>query len=340
VRRAGPITASLAAVVALSFLAAGCSNNKSNGAASPTTTTSHATAPTTTTTTGPAGTWSKAISVAANTNLSVVTCTAPSACIMGTTTGQTYRLFLDKVSALGPAVPSPSPQGVAYLSCGVSNFCGAAPNLNQVAFLGGSSWEPPATISAAQGITAIDCIGPTFCITIDGEGNSFAYNGRGWSGNIGAWGAANQISCVTPSFCVAAEGGPSVFNGSTWTQPSDIDTQGQLNSVSCASTAFCVMVDSNGAVLTWNGSAFSNPVSIATEPPLTGSNASGLTAVSCPTTTFCRAVDSIGRVFAFNGTTWSSGTLIDNGHALTSISCPTVSYCVAVDRSGNAFVST
>ncbi len=81
-------------------------------------------------------------------------------------------------------------------------------------------------------------------------------------------------------------------------------------------------------------------MSIATEPPLTGSNASGLTAVSCPTTTFCRAVDSIGRVFAYNGTTWSSGTLIDNGHALTSISCPTVSYCIAVDRSGNAFVST
>jgi hypothetical protein len=337
VRRVGSITASLAAVAALSFLAAGCSNSTTPSAA-PTTT--RATAPSTTTTTGPAGTWSKAISVAANTNLSVVTCAAPSACIMGSTTGQTYRLVLDKVSALGPAVPSPSPQGVAYLSCGVSNFCAAAPNMNQVAFLSGSSWQPPATINAAQGITAIDCTGPTFCITIDGEGNSFAYKGSGWSGNIGAWGAANQISCVSASFCVAAEGGPSVFNGSTWTQPSDIDTQGQLNSVSCASTAFCVMVDSNGAVLTWNGSAFSNPVSIATEPPLTGSNASGLTAVSCPTTTFCRAVDSIGRVFAYNGTTWSSGTLIDNGHALTSISCPTVSYCIAVDRSGNAFVST
>jgi hypothetical protein len=139
---------------------------------------------------------------------------------------------------------------------------------------------------------------------------------------------------------VAAEGGPSVFNGSTWTQPGDIDSQGQLNSVSCASTAFCVIVDSNGAVLTWNGTSFSPPASIATEPPLTGTNASGLTAVSCPTATFCRAVDSIGRVFAWNGATWSAGTEIDNGHALTSISCPTVSYCVAVDRAGNAFVSS
>ena len=100
------------------------------------------------------------------------------------------------------------------------------------------------------------------------------------------------------------------------------------------------MVDSNGDVLTWNGASFSAPASIATEPPLSGTDASGLTSVSCPTTTFCRAVDSLGRVFGWNGTAWSAGTLIDNGHALTSVSCPTVSYCVAVDRSGNAFVST
>ena len=169
--RQRPFWAALAAL-ALLFLAAGCSQTPGSSSAPTTRTT--ATRATTTTTTGPSGTWSKAIRVAANANLSVVTCAVPSSCIMGTASGQTYRLFLDKISALGPAVPSPSPQGVAYLSCGVSNFCAAAPNLNQVAFLDGSSWDPPATISAAQGITAIDCTGPTFCITIDGEGNSFA----------------------------------------------------------------------------------------------------------------------------------------------------------------------
>jgi hypothetical protein len=338
-RRSGqkPFWAAVAAL-GLLFFAAGCSQPPGSSSAPTTKTTT--TRATTTTTAGPTGTWSKAIRVAANTNLSVVTCTAPSACIMGSAGGQTYRLFLDKISALGPAVPSPSPQGVAYLSCGVSDFCAAAPNLNQVAFLSGSAWQAPATISAAQGITAIDCTGPTFCITIDGEGNSFAYDGSRWSGNLGAWGAANQISCVSSTFCMAAEGGPSVFNGQMWTQPGDIDSQGQLNSVSCATTTFCIVVDSNGDVLTWNGAGFSGPVSIATEPPLTGTNASGLTAVSCPTATFCRAVDSLGRVFGWNGTTWSAGTLIDSGHALTSVSCPTVSYCVAVDRSGNAFVST
>jgi hypothetical protein len=182
-------------------------------------------------------------------------------------------------------------------------------------------------------------VGASFCITIDGEGNSVAFNGTRWSGNLGAWGAANQISCVSPQFCVAAEGGPSVWDGQTWTQPNDDDAQGQLNSVSCASATFCIAVDSDGNALTWNGTAFSAPAPVATEPPLSGTDASGLTGVSCPTTTFCRAVDSIGRVFDFDGTTWTGGTLIDNGHALTSISCPTVSYCVTVDRAGNAFVS-
>ena len=138
---------------------------------------------------------------------------------------------------------------------------------------------------------------------------------------------------------MAAEGGPSVWNGGSWTQPTNPDNSGQLNSVSCASTTFCVLVDSSGAVMTWNGQAFSAPTPMATEPPVSGTDASGLTSVSCPTATFCRAVDTLGRVFGWNGTSWSSGTLIDNGHTLTSISCPTTTYCVAVDRAGNAFIS-
>jgi hypothetical protein len=99
-----------------------------------------------------------------------------------------------------------------------------------------------------------------------------------------------------------------------------------------------VAVDSGGSALTWNGSVFSAPLPIATEPPVSGTNASGLTGVACPSTTFCVAVDSIGRAFTFHGSKWSAGTLIDNGHALTSVSCPNIFSCVAVDRQGNAFV--
>ena len=214
--------------------------------------------------------------------MTVVSCPVAGTCYAGSSGGLTYRLLHDKVTPLGPAVPSPSPQGASYLSCPSATFCAAAPSPNQVATYDGRAWQAPATVPAAQGFTAIDCTGLAFCITIDGEGNSFAYDGSGWSGNLGAWGAANQISCVSPTFCVAAEGGPSVWNGDAWTQPTNTDAQGQLNSVSCASSSFCVLVDSNGAVLTWNGLGFSPPRTIATEPPGNGTNPSGLTGVSCP----------------------------------------------------------
>ncbi len=285
-----------------------------------------------------AGQWSRAIPLAAHVDLSVVSCPSANFCLAGSTTGQSYRLTNGKSSSIGSVGSSPSPQGTTYLTCSTPAFCVAVPNLNQVVTFNGTGWSAPTTISGAQGFTAVSCVGTTFCVSIDGEGNSFVYNGARWSGNVGAWGAANQISCVSPSFCIAAEGGPSVWDGHTWTQPNDADAQGQLNSVSCVSSAFCEAVDSSGDVLAWNGTSFSTPVSIATEPPLSGTNGSGLTGVSCASTTFCVAVDSIGRAFVFNGSTWTKGSLIDTGGALTSVSCASTTFCVAVDHHGNAYV--
>ena len=111
-------------------------------------------------------------------------------------------------------------------------------------------------------------MGTTFCTAIDGEGNAFVFGGAHWSGNYGAWGAANQIACTSATFCVAAEGGPSIWDGQHWTQPGDADSQGQLNAVACATTAFCVAADSDGDVLTWDGSVFSAPLPIAPISPL------------------------------------------------------------------------
>jgi hypothetical protein len=326
-------------LVAGAALVAGCSNGPAPKAApKPAPKASTTTSSTGVPDTG-AGVWSKSVPLAPRANLSVVSCAVVGLCLAASTTGQSYRMSNGSVSSLGPVGSAPSPQGASYLTCTAATFCVAVPNLNQVVQYDGNAWTAPVTIAAAKGFESVACVGTTWCVTIDGEGNSFVYDGGSWSGNVGAWGAANQISCVSPSFCVAVEGGTSVWNGSSWTQPGNDDNQGQLNSVSCASLSFCMAVDSAGDALTWNGTAFSLPALVAAEPALAGTDASGLTGVSCPTPTFCRAVDSIGRVFGFDGTTWSKGTLIDQGHALSSVSCPSVSYCVAVDRSGNAFVS-
>ena len=108
----------------------------------------------------------------------------------------------------------PSPQGVPYLSCAAPRLLRrrAQPEpggaLQRIGLAGPRRPSPPRRASPPS-----TAPGPRSASPIDGEGNSFAYDGRGWSGNLGAWGAANQISCVSPSFCVAAEGGPSVWNG-------------------------------------------------------------------------------------------------------------------------------
>ena len=305
-RRAGPLAAALA-VVALALLAAGVQSEP--GDLGRPDHHDHRRTPRRPRRRRPAGTWSKAIRIAPGANLTVVSCPAAGTCVVRVgDRADLPALLRQGRPRSGPPCRRPRPRVSPTCRAPAPSFCAAAPNLNQVALFNGSAWQPPATIPAAQGFTAIDCTGPTFCITIDGEGNSFEFDGSGWSGNLGAWGAANQISCVSPSFCVAAEGGPSVWNGHTWTQPNDADTAGQLNSVSCASTSFCV---AGGQQRRRPDLERPRPsprrLSIATEPPLTGTDASGLTAVSCPTPTFCRAVDSIGRVFGWNGTTWSSG---------------------------------
>jgi len=187
VRGRGAQVAAALAAAAAAVLAAGCGSPATSG-----TPTTSVTAPSsTTTTTAHAGKWSVSVPVAPGTDLTVVSCPVAGTCYAGSSGGLTYRLLHDKVTPLGPAVPSPSPQGASYLSCPSATFCAAAPSPNQVATYDGRAWQAPATVPAAQGFTAIDCTGLAFCITIDGEGNSFAYDGSGWSGNLGAWGAAN-----------------------------------------------------------------------------------------------------------------------------------------------------
>ena len=239
-----------------------------------------------------------------------------------------------------PPCPPPHPRASRTSRARRPPSAPAAPSLNQVALYNGTSWGAPATIAAAQGFTAVDCTGPSFCITIDGEGNSFAYDGSSWSGNIGAWGAANQISCVSPTFCVAAEGGPSVFNGSTWTQPGDADSQG---SAQCGLLPHDHLLRAGRQQRRRPDLERDGLLGPPAHRHRTGGHRAPTPRASpaCPARRPPSAGPSTptGASSASNGTTWSPGVTIDKGHGLTAISCPTTTYCVAVDRAGNAFIS-
>ncbi|MHB8263478.1 MAG: protease pro-enzyme activation domain-containing protein [Acidimicrobiales bacterium] len=118
---------------------------------------------------------------------------------------------------------------------------------------------------------------------------------------------------------VASSGG-----GGSWSAPKKIDSNDGLY-VSCTSSSFCAVVDESGDALTWNGSSWSNPVSIDS------ANAGGLYGVSCTSTTFCMAVGN-GAV-TWNGSSWSQPV---SSSADGPVSCRSPSFCVAVNFNGDA----
>jgi hypothetical protein len=88
--------------------------------------------------------------------------------------------------------------------------------------------------------------------------------------------------------------------------------------------------DSGNNALTWDGTAWSAPVSI--DP---GGIAVQLTHVSCADPAFCVAVD--GGEVSGNGVKWSLHASFDsNGsQGLMSMSCLSATFCLAADGSGD-----
>ena len=62
--------------------------------------------------------------------------------------------------------------------------------------------------------------------------------------------------------------------------------------MSCPTSAFCAAVDSEGYLLTFNGSTWSTPGHVLT---VDADHPAGPTGVSCPTASFCAVVDGNGR---------------------------------------------
>ncbi len=124
-----------------------------------------------------------------------------------------------------------------------------------------------------------------------------------------------------------------------WQSPKLIDDQpnppqpGSIAQISCPTTTFCGMVTTEGVGYTWNGSTWSQPVTL-------GASFAG---VSCPSATFCLAVGDakVAGVFTdvyavWNGSAWgttqpitnlpSFGSQSDNPLAL---SCASTTFCMA-----------
>jgi hypothetical protein len=135
------------------------------------------------------------------------------------------------------------------------------------------------------------------------------------------------ISCPSSNFCVVADDSGNVytFNGTAWTQPNSLAST--LTDVSCASYNYCVAIGVKNAYV-YKGGSWSSSVNAPDQ--------GALAAVSCPSTTFCMTVDENGAATTFNGSSWGKLDQIEQGSStgFTSVSCSSDKFCVATDNNG------
>ena len=244
------------------------------------------------------------------------------------------------------------------VSCPTTSFCAAVDNKGYVTMLQGSSWSTPASIdpnansNLNDAMGTVSCASTTFCVAGDDLNDVSTYNGSSWSApdqlnsSVTSPSVSFAVSCPTTSFCMAVDGDFDyyTYNGSTWSAAQVIDPTTLegivIGDVSCASASFCVAAFGSKTV-TYDGSAWSAPISVGTAAQIGAGQSPSIAALSCPSETFCAGTgttpDNEGYLDTFDGTSWSPPVIkkTDLGpQSFDSVSCPTASFCMAPGLDG------
>jgi hypothetical protein len=276
-----------------------------------------------------------------NSALNTVSCSAPSYCVTGglDLVVQDHAVQLDLSTQL-----SPNTDEIAAISCARnSTFCAVTDDSGGAYTLSGETLSARTQV-AADGFDAVSCPTSSFCMAIDGTGDTFKYSGGSWSstgtrGSLPSDTSDLQVSCASAGFCLAALPGSGsdesyyTYNGANWTGPSVLESTGAVESgLSCTSSSFCVAADTSDNTEKFNGSSWTAPLHHGT-----GTSLSDQFSVSCAGT-FCLA-DSFedgSTYLTSGGTSWSSGSNLEDtgtgGGGPTS--CTSSTMCVVVDLSG------
>jgi hypothetical protein len=192
----------------------------------------------------------------------------------------------------------------------------------------------------------LSCTSTTRCVTFDGLGRVFTYNGRTWSSPVEvepvSGGTIDAISCAGASFCavVDSNGDASFFDGSRWSKPAPVADSSGIAALSCPSAGVCFAVDSQtGEAYRYANGRWSISAELNLSTPQGGSEPNTLNAISCGSPRFCVALDDFGDAFVYDGS-WSV-----NPHTFDNIqlgdeelSCTATQRCVVVDDSNDAVV--
>lgn len=234
------------------------------------------------------------------------------------------------------------PDFITDVSCASTTFCLATidGSFAETFIYNGATWRSSGLDQQSGDfviLESLSCASSTFCAAVGTT--TYLFGGTNWTQSADQ--SLTQVSCVSPTFCLAtgpngdtAPGISTVFNGVTWSQPVPVgDSRGGAPvSLSCRSATFCVGVDGKGRMLTFSGTSWSGPTTVA--------GADSLVAVSCATAGACVAVSSAGKAVQFTGSGWGSPITIDTIGRPTDVSCPSATVCVVVDDTGKAVVGT
>jgi len=188
-------------------------------------------------------------------------------------------------------------------------------------------------------ITAVSCVSPSFCATVDNDGNVLLFKGRSWSRptniDTNTYGLSS-VSCATAKFCWAidADGYGRRWNGSHWLPATSIDpmiVSPPYPAISCPTVSFCALVDQYGKGAIWNGTKWRKT---------TVGQGGDEQAVSCVSSAFCVAGDLSGTVYIWNGKKWSAPRNVDPGGTVRAVSCVKGPFCVAVGADAETLKGT
>lgn len=249
------------------------------------------------------------------------------------------------------------PGGSFSVSCVSATFCEAV-GPQSAANWDGTTWTLQQFPGAAVQPDAVSCATATFCMAVNGFGQSATWDGTAWSAGPAVTGLSSQgsatesVSCVSASFCEAVGGGTggenaSVWDGTAWTaQPTPGPASSFLSAVSCPAVSSCEAVGSyNDSSFqeaafaeVWDGTAWTSQ----TIPNPSISRGTSLNAIWCTSSTSCTAVGSyqysfiqIGHTLGevWNGTRWSLRSTPGGSNArLSGVSCGASGACTAVGQ--------
>lgn len=214
-------------------------------------------------------------------------------------------------------------EALGGIDCFDTQLCKATGDAGTIVSWDGTNWSADAS-GTTETVWAVGCPTATLCKASNNTTN-LSWDGSSWSTDAAASDLYRDISCPTASHCKAM--GIifiTTWDAGTWDDGYFYFDGIPFHGIGCASATFCKAVGENGAILSWDGMAWTEDSSGTTEK---------LNKVACSSATACKAVGTAGTILSWDGMAWSadtSGTTVE----LTGISCWADGACKAVGANG------